>query len=222
MHDLAVIVPAGGTSSRFGGEKNKLQELLAGTTVLQRSVDAFRSRLDVECIIVAGNLWQEKNNPANTARIETCPGGPHRAQSVWNALKCIPTAVEWVAVHDAARPLISQTLIDRTLAAARKYGAAAPAMPVALTVKEIQGEHLPARVARTVPRDKLWSMQTPQIMRRSDLLQAFEQCPNPLAQITDDVQLLELAGKEVWLVEGEERNLKITTKSDLRIAEMWL
>jgi 2-C-methyl-D-erythritol 4-phosphate cytidylyltransferase len=65
-------------------------------------------------------------------------------------------------------------------------------------------------------------MQTPQVMRRRDLVEAFERCPVPLDQVTDDAQLLELAGREVWLVEGEERNLKITTRMDLRVAEMWM
>jgi 2-C-methyl-D-erythritol 4-phosphate cytidylyltransferase len=65
-------------------------------------------------------------------------------------------------------------------------------------------------------------MQTPQVMRRTALLHAFARCPIPLAQVTDDVQLIELGGGEVWLVEGEEHNLKITTQADLRIAEMWL
>jgi 2-C-methyl-D-erythritol 4-phosphate cytidylyltransferase len=65
-------------------------------------------------------------------------------------------------------------------------------------------------------------MQTPQIMRRADLLAAYESCPLPLDEVTDDTQLLELAGREVWLVDGEERNLKITTATDLRLAEMWV
>jgi 2-C-methyl-D-erythritol 4-phosphate cytidylyltransferase len=92
---------------------------------------------------------------------------------------------------------------------------------VALTIKEAVGP-LPARVGRTVPRERLWAMQTPQVAGRAALLRAFENCPIPLAQVTDDVQLIELAGGEVWLVPGEERNLKITTRMDLRVAEMLL
>ena len=88
-------------------------------------------------------------------------------------------------------------------------------------IKQATGP-LPAKVERTVPRSELWAMQTPQIMRRTDLLEAFEKCPIPLDQVTDDVQLLELIGKPVMLVPGEERNLKLTTAMDLRIAEMIL
>jgi 2-C-methyl-D-erythritol 4-phosphate cytidylyltransferase len=117
--------------------------------------------------------------------------------------------------------LISPQLIERTLVAALQHGSAVPALSVTLTIKQASGP-LPAKVERTVPRQALWAMQTPQIMRRADLLDAFARCPLPLDQVTDDVQLLELIGKPVWLVEGEERNLKITTAIDLRVAELWL
>jgi len=117
--------------------------------------------------------------------------------------------------------LVSQALIDRTFAASIAHGAAVPALPVSLTIKQAAGP-LPAKVVRTIPRHDLWAMQTPQTMRRADLQAAFESCPLRLSEITDDAQLLELAGKEVWLVMGEERNLKITTPADRRIAEMHL
>jgi len=154
----------------------------------------------------------------NDVRVIVAAGGASRAQSVRNGLRSI-RSVNWVAVHDAARPLISQDLIDSILTAAVKHGAAAPALPIALTVKQAAGP-LPARVHRTVPRQDLWAMQTPQIMRRTDLMQAFDNCPLPLEDITDDVQLLELSGKDVWLVPGDERNLKITTTTDLRVADL--
>jgi len=147
------------------------------------------------------------------------PGGQTRAHSVRSGVAAADPSVEWVAVHDAARPLISQELIDQTLDLAVAHGAAVPALPVHLTVKQARGP-LPAAVSRTIPRDMLWAMQTPQIARREALLRAFETCPISLDQITDDMQLIELAGGEVWLVPGDERNLKITTAMDLRIAEM--
>jgi 2-C-methyl-D-erythritol 4-phosphate cytidylyltransferase len=124
---------------------------------------------------------------------------------------------EWVGVHDAARPLVSQPLIDRVLNAARTHGAAAPAIPVHSTIKQAQGP-LPARIQATLARDQLWAMQTPQIMRRTDLLDAYARCPIPLERITDDIQLLESTGRDTWLVEGEETNIKITTTQDLRLA----
>ena len=90
-----------------------------------------------------------------------------------------------------------------------------------MTIKQAKGS-LPAKVERTIARNELWAMQTPQIARRADLLDAFERCPIPLDQVTDDVQLLELVGKPVWLIPGEERNLKITTTLDLKLAAILL
>jgi 2-C-methyl-D-erythritol 4-phosphate cytidylyltransferase len=101
------------------------------------------------------------------------------------------------------------------------HGAAVPAMPVALTIKRATGP-LPAKAQCTVPRHELWAMQTPQIARRQSLLQAYAKCPIPLDQVTDDMQLIELAGGEVHLCRGEERNLKITTQLDLKVAELLL
>ena len=223
---FAVLLPAAGRSQRYGGGRSKLLENLAGEPVVRHAVRAFLRRGDVAQVVIAtppedqGVLKEGLGEHAADDRIHFVAGGSHRAQSVRNALLGVEESVPWVAVHDAARPLVSQELIDRTFAAAVAHGAAVPALPVALTIKQATGP-LPARVERTVPRHQLWAMQTPQVMGRAALLAAFENCPIPLDQVTDDVQLLELAGQEVWLVAGEERNLKITTPMDLRVAEMF-
>src|SRR5205823_10709068 len=132
MAEFGVILPAAGTSSRFGGPKSKLMELLEGKAVLARSVRAFLARTDVKSVVIPTHgatdllaepaLREELSDP----RVHVCLGGESRAHSVRNALLLIPAVLEWVAVHDAARPLISQSLIDSTLAAAERYGAAAP------------------------------------------------------------------------------------------------
>jgi 2-C-methyl-D-erythritol 4-phosphate cytidylyltransferase len=217
MPRFAAILPAAGSSTRFGANRNKLFEMLDGRTVLQRSVDAFLNRSDVAAVVIPtrGDL------AVGGDKIIRCDGGACRAESVLAGLRAVPPEIEWVAVHDAARPLVSQQLIDRTLAAAFEHGAAVPAMAVHLTIKQATGP-LPAKVEKTLPRQALWAMQTPQIMRRAALLDAYERCPIPLDQITDDVQLIELAGGEVWLVPGEEMNLKITTSADLQIAQLHL
>jgi 2-C-methyl-D-erythritol 4-phosphate cytidylyltransferase len=219
---FAVILPAAGQSTRFG--RDKLQEALNGRTVLERSIEAFTQRKDVAQIVIATSALKAAQSEApggisSDERIKYCPGGPSRADTVRNALRAIDKTIEWVAVHDAARPLVSQDLISRTFEGAQQHGAAVPALPVHLTIKQATGP-LPARVTKTVPRHELWAMQTPQIARRAALLEAFDRCPIPLDQITDDMQLLELEGQEVWLVHGEERNLKITTPIDLKIAEL--
>jgi 2-C-methyl-D-erythritol 4-phosphate cytidylyltransferase len=222
MFSLAVILPAAGTSARFGADRDKLLEPLDGESVIARSVEAFLHRRDVEQVIIPTRrpdlLAPEL---PRDPRLNFCLGGSCRAASVRSGLEMVHETVEWVAVHDAARPLISQALIDRTFAAAKEHGAAVPAMPVALTIKQAAGP-LPARVERTIPRQNLFAMQTPQIARRADLELAFERCTAPLEQITDDMQLLEMIGREVWLVSGEEQNLKITTPLDLALAGMLL
>ena len=252
MPKFAVILPAAGSSSRFGAPK--LVQDLAGVPVIARAVLPFIQRADTHQVLIAvpndpfatappaqqnlarlddatstgraNQVWEAlSREPAVKNRlggqIALVPGGPTRAESVWAALRRVPADVEWVAVHDAARPLVSQELIDRTLAAALQYGAAAPAIAVQLTIKQASGP-LPARVEKTVPRDSLWALQTPQIMRRATLLRAFDECVYPMQHITDDLQLLELAGEQAWLIPGDERNIKITTLQDLQLAEMLL
>lgn len=254
MPRFAVILPAAGSSSRFGGPRSKLIEPLAKIPVITRAVMAFVQRSDVHQVFVAApndpyafaapgqqnlsrlddkpvagranELWEALSAEPSVknrlgGQIALVPGGASRAESVWSALKRVPAEVEWVAIHDAARPLVSQDVIDRTLEAAVKHGAAAPAIAVPLTIKQASGP-LPAKVDRTVPRHNLWALQTPQIMRREALLSAFEQCVYPLEQVTDDLQLLELTGRGAWLVQGDEKNLKITTPQDLLLAELLL
>ena len=217
MTEFAVILPAAGRSERFGG-RDKLLEELAGATVLQWAVEAFLVRQDVGEIVIATRDEQKlrrvlKSDP----RISFCEGGDNRAASVQIALRTVSHAMAYVAIHDAARPLVSQELIERVWDAAKDHGAAVPAMPVTSTIK-LAGNTLPQRAMGTLPRHMLWAIQTPQIGKRVDFLEALEKCPVPLEEVTDDAQLLELAGKDVWMVEGEERNLKITTRVDLEVA----
>jgi 2-C-methyl-D-erythritol 4-phosphate cytidylyltransferase len=222
MSNFALILPAAGKSTRFGGPRNKVLEFLGDQRIISHAMARFLARTDLAKVIIACA------DPADLAsmlppndRIEYCLGGPSRAHSVLEALRRVPANVEWVAVHDAARPLVSAELIDQTLTAAKQHGAAVPALAVALTIKQADGP-LPAPVQRTIPRQALWAMQTPQIMRRTDLLEAFAKCPIPLDHVTDDVQLLELIGKPVWLIPGEEKNLKVTTAIDMVIAIHWM
>lgn len=229
MMEFAVILPAAGSGSRYGGARNKLVEPLAGVPVIAHTLAAFLRRRDVVLVVIAANddsdVAMEKNPQwlrlLGDKRVTRVAGGATRAHSVRAALNYVPETVMWVAVHDAARPLVSDAVIDRTLELARLHGAAVPATPVALTIKQAAGP-LPAKVVRTVPRHELWGMQTPQIMRAAALRRAFDTCPIPLEQVTDDVQLIELAGEDVYLSQGDERNLKITTQMDLKVAELLL
>jgi 2-C-methyl-D-erythritol 4-phosphate cytidylyltransferase len=230
MPSFALILPAAGSSTRFGGDGSKLLAPLAdGLSVIACTLNRFLSRADVELIVIATRAGGQSFSDVpsalgampNDPRVRRCAGGPSRAESVRNALAEVPAHVEWVAVHDAARPLVSADLIGRTLDAAVRYGAAIPAVPIVPTVKQADGP-LPAKVQRTIPRQTLWGVQTPQVMRRVALEAAYAACPVPLSQVTDEAQLLELAGQDVWLVPGDERNIKITTPDDLRLARAYL
>ena len=230
MPQLAVILPAAGSSTRFGPQANKLfAPLRDGLPVIACTLEKFLSRRDVELVVVAtpaGGFRSSDDHPAlrralDDPRVRQCAGGPSRAQSVRNALALVPASVEWVAVHDAARPLVASQMIDRVVEAAARYGAAIPALPIVPTVKQSDGP-LPAKVQRTVPRHTLWAVQTPQVARRAALEAAYANCPVPLELVTDEAQLLELSGQEVWLVPGDERNLKITTPDDLHAARAFL
>ena len=222
MPDFALILPAAGKSTRFGGPRSKLLESLNNVPVIVRSIAPFLARADLAAVIIpCGDAEGLSAVLPKDDRIQFCAGGATRAHSVLEALRRVPTDIEWIAVHDAARPLISDVLIEQTLQAAVRYGAAVPAMAAHLTIKQAASS-LPARVERTLPRHTLWAMQTPQIMRRVDLLNAFSTCPVPLDEVTDDVQLLELAGMPVWLIPGEEKNLKVTTAIDLHLAAYYL
>jgi 2-C-methyl-D-erythritol 4-phosphate cytidylyltransferase len=227
---FTLILPAGGNSTRFGS--NKLLAMLAGEPVIVRTLKAFLDHPLLAKVVIATakpNLIRqacvdllEEAERRGLPAVEFAPAGATRAESVANALAIAPQDVEWVAVHDAARPLVSRDLIDATLAAAGEHGAASPALPVTLTIKETTDGRLPAKVVRTIPRQTLFALQTPQIARRAALADALQRCPIPLVQVTDDLQLLELTGAETWLVPGEERNLKLTTASDLAAAEAFL
>ena len=228
MSPVAVLIPSAGLSTRFG--RNKLKELLLSESVMLRTVRAFIDRPDTALVVLAtpAGLPPRETLPADLAafagdhpKLVLIEGGPTRAHSVQRALAAVPAGVEWVAVHDAARPLVSADLIDRLYLHAASHGSAVPAMPVKLTIKQAAGP-LPATVEKTLPRAMLWEMQTPQVMRRADLAAAYERSTTPLESVTDDAQLLESVGLPVWLVDGEERNLKLTTPQDLAVAEQLL
>jgi 2-C-methyl-D-erythritol 4-phosphate cytidylyltransferase len=214
IYKFAVILPAGGSSARFGSDK--LSADLNGKSVLERTIEAFVNRDDVAQIILAGRSI----NPSNP-KVKSVSGGECRAATVLNGLHAVDPSIEWVAIHDAARPLISQELIDRVLEAALEFGAAGPALPVNLTIRRAIGP-LPAKAQATVDRGSLWAMQTPQAGRRSILLEAFDKCLIPLEEITDDLQLIEMLGLPVQLVPGEQRNIKLTNPLDLMMARLQL
>lgn len=219
MPRFAVILPAAGKSSRFGDPwRKKVFVDLKGRPVWLRSAEAFLSREDVVqtilCISPDDHEWFRDKFAANLAflNIDVVDGGPERADTVQAALAKVRPEAEFVAVHDAARPLIARESIDVVFAAAAKDGAAILATPISSTVKRAAS----GRIVETVDRTGLWAAQTPQVFARQLLQRAFAQRGGLAA--TDEAQLVERTGHAVTIVEGSPLNLKITTQEDLRMA----
>jgi 2-C-methyl-D-erythritol 4-phosphate cytidylyltransferase len=218
---FAVILPAAGKSSRFRDQHyKKVFAPLDGRAVWLHSAERFVNRDDVKQVILVISPedlehFREKYG-ANAAMlgIEVVTGGRRRSDSVAAALARVSADVDFVAVHDAARPCICDEWIDRLFAEAEKKDAVMFAIPVAGTLKRV-GANM--EIAETVSRENLWEAQTPQVFRRQLLLDAYAHAGE--ADVTDDAQLVEQLGKTVTIVRGSPINLKIATKEDLRLAE---
>jgi len=222
MAQFAVILPAAGQSSRFHDKEKKPFTNLDGRAVWLRTVEHFVNRSDVcQCLIVIHPDDQEmfrRRFGANIAfmNVQIAPGGRERFESVANALALLKPEVDFVAIHDAVRPCITDDLIAAVFAKAQETGAALLAAPVSETVKRVDGQQ---RVQATLSRQGLWLAQTPQVFRRDWLEAAYAQRGQVKQPVTDDAQLVEAAGHPVLVVSSNASNLKITTKADLFLAE---
>ena len=217
MPRFAVILPAAGRSTRFQSAEKKVFADLGGRPVWLRSAELFLSRPDVcQCVLVAAPEDRERFAAVNDGRIQIADGGAERFESVANALALTVPEADFIAVHDAARPCATPTLIDAVFARAAESGAAILAVPVSDTVKRDDGA---GRVQATVPRQGLWLAQTPQVFRRDWLLDAYARRADLGTGVTDDAQLVEAAGHAAPLVPGSAFNVKITTREDLDLAE---
>lgn len=228
MATYAVILPAAGRSSRFRDPNYKKPfAMLGGRAVWLHSAEKFLNRKDVKqvIVIVAEEDREEfgRKFGANLAimGVEVCTGGAERADSIQNALAKVRDEVDFIAVHDAARPCIADKWIDQVFAAAEQGGAAILAVPISATLKRAdKGAKGAPAIAETIDRRGLWEAQTPQVFSR-DLLNKAYAARTGVAS-TDDAQLVERLGQRVTLVEGAPMNIKITTKDDLRLAEQIL
>ncbi len=215
MHAFAVILPAAGTGSRFGGDK--LLSDLAGRSVLQRSVRLFTARADVTHVVVVTGAERmgayREHLKEEAGRVEFVVGGAQRWQSVLNGLRHLAGLVDmpaWVGVHDAARPLCPQEVIDEAFAATVKHGAGLPCMAEPATLKRRGADGM---VMETVDRAGLFQAQTPQCFHLRHLLEGYETLleRNAVADLTDDAQVFERMGRAVPMTGGSAVNMKITT-----------
>jgi 2-C-methyl-D-erythritol 4-phosphate cytidylyltransferase len=215
---VALLVAAG-RGERLGAQGPKAFVVLAGRPMLEWSLDALRLVPAVERIVVA--LPSGVAAPEGTIGVV---GGAQRSHSVRAALAAAGEGPddEPVVVHDAARPLVTPELFERALGALAAHGcdAVVAAARVTDTIKRADGDDL--RVAETLDRGALWAVQTPQVFRRAALARALAQPDEVLAAATDDAGLVEQAGGRVHVVESPAGNLKVTTSTDLRLAELLL
>ena len=216
----AVIVAAG-SASRMGGI-DKVMAPLNGEPMIARTVRAFQNCDAISEIVVVTR--QDLILPitglcAQMNKVQAVvAGGSSRQESVHLGLNALSGKCKLAAIHDGARPLISWQVIDRVVRAANTYGAAAPAIPVKDTIKVVQG----GVVKETPDRASLQAVQTPQVFDFDILRGALKKAKQDGAQVTDDCSAVERIGLTVKIVEGEERNLKVTTPLDLKIAQLLL
>src|SRR5262245_45259836 len=193
MAKFAVILPAAGKSSRFRDKEKKHFANLDGRAVWLRTAEHFVTRRDVvQCVIVVARDDQEvfrRRYGANLAfmNVRIADGGTERSESIANALPLVAEAAEFIAIHDAVRPCVTEALIDAVFARAAQTGAALLALPVNDTVKQVDPHH---QVKATLPRQGLWLAQTPQVFRRDWLTEAYAQRAKLGKGITDDAQLV--------------------------------
>lgn len=218
------VVAAAGSSTRMGGETSKLLLPLDGVPVLARTLLALDQASRVDAIVIAAREEDilpfsdlcktfELRKPVKVVR-----GGESREHSVLLAALEADSRTELLAVHDGARPLATPALIDAVIDMAAKCNAAAPAVPLKDTVKVTEGD----QVVETLDRDRLAAVQTPQVFEANLLKAALQSALDAGAALTDDCSAVERLGKIVYLVEGTEENIKITTPADMAVAEALL
>lgn len=219
MSVISAIVVAAGEGKRFGEAKQFA--LLKGKPVLDWSLERFEAHERVSEIILVLRDERAKEKYLSRYRKLTAVvrGGERRQDSVMAGFKQIdPDKIEIALVHDAVRPLLDENLISRVIEATEKLGAAVPAIPIEDTVKIVEGE----QVSRTLERCKLFKIQTPQGFFFSILEEALRKAKEDGFYGTDEASLVERTGRKVYIVRGEESNIKITSQNDLKIAEAFL
>ncbi len=226
---VTAVIAAAGSGERLGAGGPKAFVPLAGRPMIEWSIEALRAAGPVRSIVVAcppGHAAQLEGSD-----IELVDGGDTRSASVANALQTVDT--ELVAIHDAARPLLSTELVEAvvaTLLAEPAADGAIAAAPVADTIKQVSaGGPLPPpsdgealAIQKTVDRRRLWAAQTPQVFRTEALRRALLADPERAAAATDEAMVVEVAGGLVLIHPSPAQNLKVTTPFDLRLAELAL
>jgi len=219
--DVGVVIVAAGESTRTSGAELKQFRWVAGKPMLLHSLQSFMARPDVVSVVCVIPREYVADPPpwifqCDVDRLLLSIGGRSRTESVRNGLEDLPDEASIALIHDAARPLVDDALIERIVARARAGECAVPALPVFDTIKEADAE---GRVLRTVDRTRLWRAQTPQGFPRAIIERAHREARAANAAATDDAALCERLGIPVEIVPGSERAMKVTDESDFERIE---
>ena len=216
MKKFSLIITAGGTSSRYGST-NKLLEKINDKTVIEETVAKFIDFDEIDEIIISANISiiPTLKDMFDNPKIKIIEGGNTRQKSVYNALQVIRN--EYVLIHDGARPLIRKDTIAYVLEAVVDKNAVTVMTKTTDTIKEVD---IDGRILRTIDRSKLYNTQTPQAFRTDIIKQAHEKLKD--GNFTDDCSMLEELGIPVYIVNGSYTNIKITIKSDLDFAKLYI
>ena len=218
---VGAIIAAAGASQRMGSI-DKIFADLCGRPLIAYALGVFQRSSVIDYIVLVLSQknvdqgWGMVGKYGWSKVIAICSGGARRQDSVAAGLERL-SGCEYVVVHDGARPLITEDIIERGLAEVRVHGAVVAAVPAKDTVKVVDSE---GTVVETPDRDRLWLVQTPQLFRYQLLCEAYRSASSPdLIGVTDDAMLVEQAGHKVKVYFGDYDNIKITTPTDLNIAE---
>ncbi|MBN2642430.1 MAG: 2-C-methyl-D-erythritol 4-phosphate cytidylyltransferase [Victivallales bacterium] len=221
MSDLGIVIAAGGSSSRYGGA-NKLFDKIDGIPVFIFSIADFACLcLPDSMVLVTPEAEIEEfrrylNQYLPHLDIKVVPGGPTRCHSVRNGLNALPERIEYVAIHDAARPLATAEILKKCLEEARKYDGAIAGRPLTDTIKKTSSDQT---IAATVCRADLWGVETPQVFQLNKLRKAYDAAIDNEINYTDDAGVMEACGYKLKLVHFPQSNLKITWPGDTSVAE---
>ena len=214
--DVGVVIVAGGSSTRTTGSELKQFRWVAGKPMLLHSLQSFMARPDVLSVVCVIPKDFVADPPpwifqCDIDRLLLSIGGETRTDSVRNGLEDLPDEASIALIHDAARPLIDDAVVDRVIAKAREGDCAVPALPIIDTVKEVDEQGM---VTRTMDRSRLWRVQTPQGFPRAIIERAHREAKQARATATDDAALCERIGARVAIVPGNPRMMKVTTEND--------
>lgn len=215
-----IVLAAGGLGQRFGASQKKQFLELGGQSLLDHCLNQFLQTPNLGEIKVVLPQDEVENFAFNDPRIQAVVGGGSRAESVRNGVMSLEGCAEddIVLVHDAARPLVDQEIIQNVITGVQKSGCAIAAVPVVDTLKQVQDE----AITGTVDRDVLRAAQTPQGSTWGRFQQAYAKLNQDLPRMTDEAMLFENSGFDVIFVAGKRQNLKVTTPEDLEIAKLFL